>query len=87
MENCSLRPRENSTRILGMEDGKGVEAPKRNRRRRQRGYKLGREFGENRTTKPSRSQEPQALAVVGELHEFWIGQIPQLILKKKNVSS
>jgi hypothetical protein len=48
---------------------------------------LGREFGQNRTTKPSRSQEPQALAVVGESQEFCKGQIPQLILKKKNVSS
>jgi len=48
---------------------------------------LGREFGQNRTTKPSRSQERQALAVVGESQEFCKGQIPQLILKKKNVSS
>ena len=70
-----------------MEDGKGVEAPKRNRRRMQRGYKLGREFRQNCTTKASRPQERQALAVVGESHEFCMGQIPQLILKKKNVSS
>ena len=48
---------------------------------------LGREFGQNRTTKASRSQEPQALAVVGESHEFCMGQIPQPFLRKKNVSS
>jgi hypothetical protein len=46
---------------------------------------LGREFGQNRTTKPSRSQERQALAVVGESHEFCKGQIPQLFLKKKEM--
>jgi hypothetical protein len=46
---------------------------------------LGREFGQNRTTKPSRSQEPQALAVVGESQEFCIGQIPQLIFEKKRM--